>query len=259
VIGSIIGDIVGSVYEWNRVKTTEFELFAAGSDFTDDSVLTIAIADSILRKADYGSLLLDYGRSYPGRGYGAGFKQWLNAVHQVPYDSFGNGSAMRASPIGFAFGSIDDVLHEAAKSAEPTHNHPEGIKGAQATAAAVFYARMGATKSEIRDQIALRFGYDLHRRVDEIRPSYRFDETCQGTVPEAIIAFLESHDYESAIRNAIYLGGDSDTIACITGGIAQAFYRRIPAMFVKKATVILPKQMLTVIHRFERRYGIKYN
>jgi len=258
MFGAIVGDVVGSVYEWDRIKTVEFPLFGPGSEFTDDTVLTAATAHSILRGVGYARSYREFGRRYPGRGYGGGFVHWLARDDAGPYNSWGNGSAMRVSPVGFAFNSADKVLSEAKRSAEVTHNHPEGIKGAQATALAVYLARTGHSKKEIRDAIAERFGYDLDRRLDDIRPGYRFDESCQGTVPEAIIAFLESTDFEDAVRKAVSLGGDSDTLACITGGIAQAFYKHIPAEIVAETQDRLPAELLAVVLEFNSRYNIQY-
>jgi ADP-ribosyl-[dinitrogen reductase] hydrolase len=254
ILGAIIGDIIGSVFEWHNVKTTDFKMFGAGTDYTDDSVLTLATIDSILNDIDYATAYQKYGRDFPHRGYGGFFKSWIRADDPQPYNSYGNGSAMRVSPVGWAYDSLDEVLHQAKRSAEVTHNHPEGIKGAQATAAAVFMARNGSSKADIKQYVQDAFGYDLERRIDDIRPVYRFNETCQETVPEAIIAFLESEDYESAIRMAISIGGDSDTVACITGGIAEAFYREIPEWIVDRALRLLPADIINLIQEFSLKY-----
>jgi len=254
ILGAVIGDIVGSVFEWNNVKTTAFEMFRPGTDFTDDSVLTIATMDCILQGDEYTRFYQDYARRFPHRGYGSHFSSWIHHPDPKPYNSFGNGSAMRVSPVGWAYETLEEVLIQAKRSAEVTHNHPEGIKGAQATAAAVFLARTGSTKEEIKSYIREQFGYNLDRRLDEIRPTYTFDVTCQGSVPEAIIAFLESSDYESAIRLAISIGGDSDTVACITGGIAEAFYREIPGWIIEKALHILPAEIIKVVEEFSKQY-----
>ena len=195
MIGAIAGDIIGSVYERHRIKTKDFPLFPAGSRFTDDTVLTVALADAILTGRDYTMLMKDYYRRYPQAGYGGMFRQWALQRDSTPYDSFGNGAAMRISPAGFAFTTMEEVLEKAGHFTACTHNHPEGIRGAQATAAAIFLARTGHSKKEIRVFIESTFAYDLSRTIDEIRPSYRFDVSCQGSVPEAIIAFLESEDY----------------------------------------------------------------
>ena len=224
MIGAIAGDIIGSIHEHRPIKTKDFPLFHGGSRFTDDTVLTAAIADAIMNGRPYGESLRDIGGRYPLAGYGRSFFQWLNAADPEPYNSWGNGSAMRVSPVGHAFSSEEAVLAQARMTAEVTHNHPEGIQGAQAAALAVFMARTGSGKEEIRTKISRTFDYHLHRTVDDIRPAYAFDVSCRGTVPEAIIAFLDSVSYEDAIRNAVSLGGDSDTLACITGGIAEAFY-----------------------------------
>jgi ADP-ribosylglycohydrolase len=251
VTGAVIGDIVGSVFEWKRIKSKEFPLFSTRSDFTDDTVMTVAVADAILNKKPYAATLQEWGRRYPNRGYGVMFKRWLDSDDLRPYDSFGNGSAMRASAVGCLFNSMDIVLAEAKGSAEVSHNHREGIKGAQATAAAILMSRQGEPKDAIRDFIAKRFRYRLDRTLDLIRPSYEFDETCQHTVPEAIIAFLESKDYEDAIRNAVSLGGDSDTLACITGGIAAAFYKEIPLWILDDAWKRLPIEMVQLLARIK--------
>ena len=254
MIGAIAGDIIGSVYEGGRIKTTNFDIFTMFSRFTDDTVLTVAVADCILNGKDYASAFKEYGRRYPRAGYGGMFRLWLGSEETRPYFSCGNGSAMRVSPVGFAFATIEEVLAEAEKCAAVTHNHPEGIKGAKATAAAIFLARNGAGKAEIRKYIEDNFGYNLQRTLSEIRPSYSFDETCQRTVPEAITAFLESTDFESAIRNAVSLGGDSDTLACIAGGIAQAFYKELPAYIIEEVRKRLTPDLLLILDQFNRRY-----
>ncbi len=256
MLGAIIGDIIGSAYEWNPVKTVDFPLFSLQSRFTDDTVLTVAVADAILNHKDYARSIWEYGRKYPRAGYGSAFKRWLNGHQLQPYGSYGNGSAMRVSPVGFAFDGIDQVLKEASRSARVTHNHPEGIKGAQATALAIYLARQGESKMEIKKQIESRFAYDLSRTLDEIRPGYSFDVSGQGSVPESILAFLESDDYENAIRLAISLGGDSDTMACIAGGIAQAFYKEIPPSIVNQARALLDSDLLGIIGQFTQRYGL---
>lgn len=255
ILGAIAGDVFGSIYEWHNIKTTDFDLFNSECDYTDDTVLTVAIADSLINKKDFALTLWEYGNKYPGRGYGGRFQMWLMKDSRKPYGSYGNGSAMRVSPVGFAFDDLETVLKVARQSAEVTHNHPEGIKGAQATAAAIFLARKGASKNDIKDYITTTFKYNLRFTVDEIRPVYYFDETCQGTVPEAIVAFLESTSFENAIRLAISLGGDSDTLACITGGIAAAYYKSIPPDIVHFVTEKLPDEFIDVLKRFEMMYG----
>jgi ADP-ribosylglycohydrolase len=254
MLGAIAGDVIGSVFEWERIKTTEFPLFSPRSEFTDDTVMTVAAAYGILYGVDYATVFKDFGRRYPGRGYGGFFMFWLNSPDNDPYNSWGNGSAMRVSPVGFAFDTIEDVLSEAKKSAEVTHDHPEGIKGAQATALTVYLARSGSSKEDIREEISQRFNYDLDQSLDEIRPTYQFDESCQGTVPQAVISFLESVDMEDAIRKAVSLGGDSDTLACITGGIAHAFYKHIPDEIVSEVKARLPNEFLQIIDEFNQRY-----
>ncbi len=257
IIGAVIGDVIGSVFEWNNIKTTDFDLFNPKCDFTDDSVLTIAIADCILNKKDFAKTIWEYGRKYRGRGYGGSFRNWLQEDNLKPYGSYGNGSAMRASAVGFAFNDIETVLKVAKQSAEVTHNHPEGIKGAQATATAIFLARLGKSKQEIKDYLTETFKYNLDFTLDEIRPTYKFDVTCQGSVPQAIVAFLESADFESAIRLAISIGGDSDTIACITGGIASAFYKHIPTEIMDFVVDKLPSEYIEIMNKFEEQYDRK--
>ncbi len=255
MIGAIAGDIIGSVYEWERIKTKTFQLFGSGCFFTDDSVLTIALADAILTGEDYAGKMRAYYRRYPDAGYGGSFGAWARVNDSPPYNSWGNGAAMRISPAGFAFGSLDEVLSKAEAFTAITHNHPEGIKGGQAAAAAVYLARTGSSKREIRDYIETAFAYDLSRTLDEIRPDYHFDESSQGTVPQAITAFLESEDFEDAIRNAVSLGGDSDTLACITGGIAEAFYGGVPAFIQQKALEILDDDLRRVVEKFMDKYA----
>jgi ADP-ribosylglycohydrolase len=251
MLGAMVGDVVGSVYEWHNIKTEDFIFFKSDCFFTDDTVLTAATAKALMRGLNYLEVYQDFARRYPGRGYGGNFKRWIYAENPRPYNSWGNGSAMRVSPVGFALNSVEEVLAEAERSAAVTHNHPEGIKGAQATALAVLLGRQGAAQDDIRQEITDRFNYDLNRSLDEIRPGYRFDVSCQGSVPEAIIAFLESTDYEDAIRKAISIGGDSDTIACITGGIAEAFYGGVPEMIAKQGRNYLPDEFLNIIDAFE--------
>lgn len=257
MLGAIAGDVIGSVFEHRPVKTTDFDLFSRWSRFTDDTVLTVAVAHAILERIDYGRALKSFARRFPEAGYGMSFFRWMLSDDCRPYDSWGNGSAMRVSPVGFAFDSPQEVLREAEKSALVTHSHPEGVKGAQAAALAVYLGRTGAGKGSIRREVERRFGYDLHRRIDDIRPAYRFDISCKGTVPEAIIAFLESEDYESAVRIGISLGGDSDTIGCITGAIAQAHYGKLPENIRLETRRRLPDELLTIVDRFCRHFEIE--
>ena len=254
MLGAIAGDIIGSVYESHCLKTTDFAIFTANSTYTDDTVLTVAVADCILHGKDYATEFKRYAMKYPYAGFGGMFFQWATSDDTEPYNSFGNGSAMRVSPVGFAFDTLEEVLAEAKRSAEVTHDHPEGIKGAQAIAAAIFLAREGEDKHNIRQFIENSFGYDLHRTLEQIRPNYYFDVTCQGSVPEAIIAFLESTDYEDAVRKAVSLGGDADTLACMTGGIAHAYYKVIPADIAAESRRRLPDDLLAVICAFEARF-----
>ena len=251
MLGAMIGDIVGSVYEWHNIKTKDFPLFSRKCFFTDDTVLTAATAQAILSGMDYTVAYQDFSRRYPRRGYGGNFGRWIWAEDPQPYNSWGNGSAMRVSPVAYAYNDIETVLFEAKHSAEVTHNHPEGIKGAQSTALAIFMSRQGASKEDIREEIITRFDYDLDRTLDEIRPGYTFDVSCQGSVPEAIIAFLESTGFEDAIRNAISLGGDSDTIACITGGMAEAFYGGVPQTIKDKGLSYLPKEYIDILETWK--------
>jgi ADP-ribosylglycohydrolase len=254
MIGAIAGDIIGSVYERHPIKTKEFILFSDRCVFTDDSVLSIALADSILTGRPYGENLRTFCRWYPNAGYGGSFHRWALERDSGPYNSWGNGAAMRISPAGFAYGDVSTVMERAQEFTQVTHNHPEGIKGGQAVAAAVFLARTGRTKTDIRDFIESRFHYDLSRTVDEIRPFYRFDMSCQGTVPQAIRAFLDSTGFEDAVRTAVSLGGDSDTLACITGGIAQAFYGGVPEFIQENVYLILDDRLGMITKAFMERF-----
>jgi len=256
MIGAIAGDMIGSPFERHPIKTMDIAMRVSG--FTDDTVLTIAVADAILTGRDFAAQIKAFAGRYPHAGYGGSFRTWMRSRQNTPYDSFGNGAAMRVSPVGFAFDTIDEVLAQARRSAEVTHNHPEGIKGAQATALAVFMARQGADKETIRSEIRDRFDYDLDRTVETIRPAYRFDVSCQGSVPESIIAFLDSQDYETAVKNAISLGGDADTMACIAGGIAQAYYQIIPARIIAEVRAGLTPDLLAVVDLFNAKYGCPY-
>ena len=254
LLGAIAGDVIGSVYEFHACKSTDFGLFYDASRYTDDSVMTVAIADWLLTGDSLLEIMQDYGNRYPAAGYGGMFYSWLKAREPKPYNSWGNGSAMRISPVGWAFNTLEETLEAAKQSAEITHNHPEGIKGAQATAASIFLARTGKSKQEIKKYIEQIFGYNLSRTCDEIRPTYLFDESCQGTVPESIIAFLESSDFESAIRLAVSLGGDADTMGAITGGIAEAFYGGVPEHIKKEVLKRLPNEFIKVMMNFYQKF-----
>ena len=254
MLGSIAGDIIGSVYEHHNIKTAEFELFGRECKFTDDSVLTAATADAIMSGSDYTSKYKEYYNYYPEAGYGKKFIKWANSDSMEPYGSFGNGSAMRVSPVAYAFDTLEKVLAEAEKTAAATHNHPEGIKGAQAVAAAIFMSRSGIEKNEIKTYIETNFKYDLDRSISSIRKNYRFDVSCQGSVPQSIRAFIESTDFESAVRLAVSIGGDSDTIACIAGGIAEAYYKEIPEGVKTKALEKLDDRLKLVVTRFYEKY-----
>ncbi|CAG1015582.1 ADP-ribosylarginine hydrolase Tri1 [Anaerolineae bacterium] len=272
MIGAIIGDVIGSLFENENTKTEDFLLFRRHSRFTDDTVLSVAIADAILHRKShsitliqshlnrslYAHKLKEYARRFPNAGYGQMFVEWVQSASLRGYRSYGNGSAMRVSAIGFAFDNLGEVLREARLSALVTHNHPEGIKGAQAIASAIFLARKGKSKSEIKLFIEQRFKYNLGRRLEDIRPTYQFDSACKKSVPEAIIAFLASQNFEDTIRKAISLGGDSDTIACMAGGIAQAFYREIPDSLVSQTNLRLDWGLKRVINRFNERYGLSF-
>ncbi len=252
ILGAIAGDIIGSVFEHDSTKFTEFPLFQPGSRFTDDTVLTVALMDAILNDEDYLKYVLQYGRRYPHAGYGGFFRKWIFFSDPQPYHSYGNGSAMRASPIGWAFDSEEAVLQQAAASAAISHDHPEGIKGAQAAALAVYLARSGTSKEVIREKVEA-LGYDLRHSYDEIQPGYTWDVTCQGTVPAALIAFLDSTGVEDCIRKAIALGGDADTLAAIAGAIAEPFYGGVPPRIAGQAIKYLPTEMLRVVERFSIR------
>lgn len=254
MIGAIIGDIVGSVYEWDNIKTKDFPLFRQECFFTDDTVMTLAIAEGLMKggnSEDFISSMKKCGGLYPDAGYGGRFSGWLGSDHSDPYNSWGNGSAMRVSAVGWAFDTLEQVEEYAEISAAVTHNHSEGIKGAKATAASIFLARKGKSKSEIKTYIEITYGYDLDRTLDAIRPDYDFNESCQETVPQAIIAFLESVDFEDAIRNAISLGGDSDTLAAITGSIAEAAYG-VPGDIERWALELLDDTLLDIYFEFRR-------
>ncbi len=257
MLGAIAGDLIGSVYEHNPLKSEDFQLFSPGSCFTDDTVMSLAVAQAIINKTDYSLEMKTLGRIFPWAGYGGNFMNWIFEEEMQPYGSWGNGAAMRVSPIGFAYNTEEDVLREAKNSAIVSHDHPEGIKGAQAVALAILLARQGISKAAIREKIAADFSYDLNRTVEEIRPGYQFDISCQGTVPEGIIAFLDSSGYESAVRKAVSLGGDSDTLACIAGGIAEAFYGQIPAEIIRETRLRLPEGLLTILEKFESTYPLE--
>ena len=264
MLGAIIGDTVGSVYEFHNIKTTNFPLFDPRCNYTDDSVMTMAVADWLLTDPQHGmgtleTSFLNFAKNYPCPmgGYGPGFYRWLFEPESFeegkrhPYNSFGNGAAMRCSANGWMFDTLEETERVAGLSAAITHSHPEGIKGAQSTAAAIFMARNGKGKKEIRDYISTKYGYNLNRTCDEIRPVYDWDSSCQGTVPEAMAAFLDSTDFESAIRLAVSLGGDSDTLACITGGIAEAFYKTIPESIALRIWELIPEDFKAIFRVME--------
>ena len=260
MLGAIFGDIVGSVYEIKNTKREDFPLLSKRSHPTDDSMMTLAVARALMNtwgrsddeiRAELVRSMQQMGRRYPNAGYGRAFAQWLNENNPRPYNSFGNGSAMRVSSVGWLYHTLEDTLHAAALTAEVSHNHPEGIKGAQVLAACVFLARAGATKEEIYVYAMKTYGDRMLRTLDEIRPKYEFDVSCQGSVPEAIIAFYESESYEDAIRKAVSIGGDSDTIACMAGAIAEAFYG-MPGKLKKKALQILDFYGIEIVQQFRQ-------
>ncbi len=216
--------------------------------------MTIAAAEAILKHESYGNAYHAYGNKYPHAGYGGMFRNWLASKDPKPYNSYGNGSAMRVSAVGWAFDTVEEVMEQAKQSAIPTHNHAEGIKGAQATALAILWSRQGIDKEDMRKELAQRFDYNLNRTVESIRPGYKFNETCQQTVPEALIAFFDSSDYEDAIRKAISLGGDADTQACIAGSVAEAYYQGVPEYIIEEIKNRLPADLLEITEQFRKRY-----
>ena len=257
--GAIIGDIVGSIYEWHNIKTKDFPLFAPNCFFTDDSIMTMAVGRAFMNskgEADFPEELVYqmrlFGHMYPHGGYGGRFKKWLREEEPHPYNSFGNGAAMRCSPAGLIASSLEEAEELGQRTAEVTHNHPEGIKGAEATASAIFLARTGSSKSEIKAYIESNFHYDLSRTCDEIRPTYRHVESCQETVPEAITAFLEGDSFEDVIRTAVSLGGDCDTLTAIAGSIAEGFYG-VPEELKQQCRERLPEDLRKVLRRFEEK------
>ena len=264
--GAILGDIIGSPFEFDRGdKTKEFDLFTKGCDFTDDSVMTIAVGEALLAVGPEATVkeieeavatnMQDWGKRYPYAGYGGRFRYWLGERNPKPYRSYGNGSAMRVSAAGWLYDSLERTREVARATANVTHNHPEGIKGAEATASAIYMARNGFSKEEIKEYIEREFYYNLDRTLGEIRPGYHMDETCQRTVPEAIIAFLEAKDYEDAIRNAVSLGGDTDTLGAITGSIAEAFYG-ISAVLIAECRRRIDKGlMMDILDEFDHVLG----
>ena len=262
LMGAILGDIAGSIYEFDPHKSTDINLQDKRMDYTDDTIMTIAVADWILNDKRHTmnglvERMQQWGRRYPHPmgAYGNMFSQWLRSDNPMPYNSWGNGSAMRVSAVGFAFDTLEETMNVAKKCAEVTHDHPEGIKGAQATAVAIFMARTGSPKEVIRRYITDTFGYNLDRSCDDIRPTYGFDGSCQGTVPESIIAFLDSKEYEDALRLCISLGGDADTMGAITGAIAGAYYNKMPYALYEFGMEKLPKDIQNVVGLFNSKYG----
>ena len=256
--GAIAGDIIGSSFEHNPIKQKDFNFFYRPHKFTDDTVLTLAVMDTILNNKNYVDSFLVYAQKYPNRNYGKTFKIWLMQEEKLPYDSYGNGSAMRVSSIGWNYNSIEETLNEAKRSSEVTHSHEDGIKGAQAVAASIFLARNKASKDEIKKYLEENFSYDLSRNYTDIQPDYKHDFSAQGSVPEAIICFLESNDYEDAIRNAIALGGDSDTQAAIAGSIAEAYYGEVPQDIWTKCEKKLNPEILELLNTFYQKIGKRF-
>ena len=257
MIGAIIGDVVGSRFEWNNHRSKDFELFTSKCSATDDSIMTLAIGEALMcSKSDWSDLgaqavrcMQRIGRPYPNCGYGGRFHRWIYSDHPHPYKSYGNGAAMRVSACGFAARSLEEAKALSGIVTKVTHNHPEGVKGAEATTVAIYMARSGHSMEEIREVIDREY-YPMNFTLDEIRPTYRFNESCQGTVPQALMAFFESTGFEDAIRNAISVGGDSDTLAAITGGIAQAYYG-VPAELHDRACSYLDEYLLAILNRCE--------
>lgn len=257
MLGAIAGDVIGSPFEFNNYKNKDFPLFQKRSKFTDDTVLTVATADALMNNSDYATVYRSYARKYPGAGYGGMFAGWVRDDEAGPYNSFGNGSAMRISPVGLQFGAeadIDDVLAEAERSAAVSHNHEKGVAGAQAIAVAIWMAKTGKSKEEIKDELDSRFDYDLDMSVEECR-ELPWKATCEGSIPQAIIAFLVSENFEDAIRTAVSMGGDTDTIAAMTGSIAHAFYKKIPYVVMEELLERVPSELIKVITDFESKVG----
>lgn len=253
MIGAIAGDVLGSVHEAGGTKTKRFALFTDESCFTDDTVLTAAVAEVLLTGKEYGPTFQRYFRAYPDAGYGSQFKFWCEIRSTTPYQSWGNGSAMRVSPVAYAHDRLEDVLAEAERSARVTHDHPEGVRGARAVAAAVFLARSRGDKREIAETIEKEFGYRLDQSLKSVRRTFLFDVSCAGTVPWALRAFLEAGDYEDAVRNAISLGGDADTLACIAGAVAGAYYG-VPPEIEAETLTRLDNRLRGVVSRFRERF-----
>ena len=266
MIGAIIGDIVGSIYEFDNIKTKEFKLFGRGCEFTDDTVMTAAVAEALMKyesiceaniedfKGDLIKIMHKKGAKYPDRGYGGRFMLWLLNERTEPYNSYGNGSAMRVSPVGWYASSLEEAEMIAKATAEITHNHPEGIKGAVSTAGAVFLARQGKSKDEIREYVSGY--YDIDLTIDEIRPAYAFNETCQESVPQAMQAFFEAESFEDTIRTVISIGGDSDTLGAIAGAVAEAYYGTDMDIEIE-ALSYLDEELIDIISDFEKRFGKK--
>ncbi len=257
IIGAVAGDIIGFSHRGKKPDPYGFPIFSDNpTDFTSDSILTIAVMDSLINDRDYSQSLKNYGRKYPGKMYGPTFTRWLRQDEPKPYHSWNNGAALRVSPVGYAARTVSEAFDESLKCAGVSHNHPDGIKGAQAIALCVFLSKNGRTKEEIRNFIETTFGYNLQRTIEEIRPDYYYDQSAEGSVPEAIIAFLESSDYESALRLVISLGADSGSLACMTGGIAQAFYKEIPFHITKRVTEQLFPDLFDTIAKFSEKYPL---
>lgn len=256
MIGAIAGDVIGSVHEGASPQPKDFPLFVAQSRFTDDTVLSVAVANAVRTGADFSASIRHWGRLYPNAGYGGWFRTWLFGDDDSPYGSHGNGSAMRVAAIGWAFDELDEVLRVAATSAAVTHNHPEGIKGAQAVAAAIHAGRSGCSKDQIAAMLSDRFGYDCDMELDELQRRGGFDITCQGTVPAAAAAFLHATDFEDTVRNAVSFGGDTDTLACIAGAIAEAHYGGVPAAIQVEVLQRLDEALRAEVDAFAKVHGV---
>jgi ADP-ribosylglycohydrolase len=252
MLGAIAGDIIGSIYEGKFLKSREFPLFGEGCRFTDDTVCTVAVAHCLMDEGDFAEYLRTYVRRHPFRGYGGMFREWALSKEMGPYNSWGNGAAMRVSPVPYLVKTEEQLLEKAEQQAAVTHNHPDAVAGAQSVALTMWRALQGADKAAIRDEISAAYDYDLSRTVDEIRPGHVFDITCAGTAPVAITCALEATSYEAAIRNVISLGGDSDTLACITGGIAEVMYG-LPDEIAETALTYLTEDIAEVVEAFRAR------
>ena len=255
MIGAIIGDVVGSPYEGRRMKFFgyDFPLLNEKSTFTDDTIVTVATMKAILEDISYKDAYLEIGRKYLEKGYGSMFEAWLKSSDPQPYESWGNGSAMRISPIGLFYNDVDIIMEEAEKSSSVTHNHPDAIKGAQAVALAIHYSKIGLSKEEIKTIIFKSFDYEFYKDISFYKNNYKFDVTCKGTVEQALVVFFESIDFEDCVRHSVLMGGDTDTLACIAGSIAEAYYKHIPVDLVSKVLALIPEEFMIIVRDFYRK------